>query len=175
MAEEAMVPAAAEVAALRFAAEVAEAATAKGRRNETKLARAKRRRVSEAEGKRCRAQPDACLCARLGGGERAWTARARPPRGRARRAVGINSGLLREREIVPTPYLLILGGMSSGIQAIWPPRVAVLFQFGRALLRNQRALSGKPMFWQPYRCTTPGCWPRGIAGVMDLLSAGGTT
>jgi len=83
MAEEAMVPAAAEVAALRLAAEVAEAATAKGRRNETKLARAKRRRVSEAEGKRRRAQPDACLCARLGGGERAWTARARPPRGRA--------------------------------------------------------------------------------------------
>ena len=81
----------------------------------------------------------------------------------------------REREMLPTPYLLILGGMSSGIQAIWPPRVAVLFQFGRALLRNQRALSGKPMFWQPYRCTTPGCWPRGIAGVMDLLSAGGTT
>ena len=63
--------------------------------------------------------------------------------------------------------------MSSVIQAIWPPRVAVLFQFGRALPRNQRALSGKPMFWQPYRCTTPGCWPRGIAGVMDLLSAGG--
>ena len=57
--------------------------------------------------------------------------------------------------MLPTPYLLILGGMSSGIQAIWPPRVAVLFQFGRALLRNQRALSGKPMFWQPYRCTTP--------------------
>ena len=51
MAEEAMVPAAAEVAALRLAAEVAEAATAKGRRNETKLARAKRRRWSEAEGK----------------------------------------------------------------------------------------------------------------------------
>ena len=73
MAEEAMVPAAAEVAALRLAAEVAEAATAKGRRNETKLARAKRRRVSEAEGKRRRAQPDACLCARLGAGERAWT------------------------------------------------------------------------------------------------------
>jgi len=86
MAEEAMVPAAAEVAALRLAAEVAEAATAKGRRNETKLARAKRRRVSEAEGKRRRAQPDACLCARLARGERAWTARARPPRGRARRA-----------------------------------------------------------------------------------------
>ena len=81
----------------------------------------------------------------------------------------------REREMLPTPYLLILGGMFSGFQAIWPPRVAVLFQFGRALLRNQRALSGKPMFWQPYRCTTPGCWPRGIAGVMDLLSAGGTT
>ena len=35
---------------------------------------------------------------------------------------------------------------------VWPPRVAVLFQFGRALLRDQRALSGKPMFWQPYRC-----------------------
>ena len=51
-----------------------------------------------------------------------------------------------DREIVPTPYLLILGGMSSGIQAVWPPRVAVLFQFGRALLRNQRALSGKPMY-----------------------------
>ena len=63
----------------------------------------------------------------------------------------------REREIVPTPYLLILGGMSSGIQAVWPLRVAVLFQFGRSLLRDQRALSGKPMFWQPYRCTTPGC------------------
>ncbi len=69
MAEEAMVPAAAEVAALRLAAEVAAAATAKGRRNETKLARAKRRRVSEAEGKRRRAQPDACLCARLGAGK----------------------------------------------------------------------------------------------------------
>ena len=27
-------------------------------------------------------------------------------------------------------------------QAIWPPRVAVLFQFGRALLRNQRASPG---------------------------------
>ena len=65
--------------------------------------------------------------------------------------------------------------MSSVIQAVWPPRVAVLFQFGRALLRNQRALSGKPIFWQPYRCTTPGCWPRGIAGVMDPFSAGGTT
>ena len=77
MAEEAMVPAAAEVAALRFAAEVAEAATAKGRRNETKLARAKRRRVSEAEGKRRRAQPDACLCARLGGaGSALWAAHA---------------------------------------------------------------------------------------------------
>ena len=60
----------------------------------------------------------------------------------------------REREMLPTPYLLILGGMFSVFQAIWPPRVAVLFQFGRALLRNQRALSGKPMFWQPYRCTT---------------------
>ena len=59
--------------------------------------------------------------------------------------------------------------MSSGIQAVWPPRGAVLFQFGRSLLRDQRALSGKPMFWQPYRCTTPGCWPRGIAGVMDLF------
>ena len=59
MAEEAMVPATAEVAALRLAAEVAAAATAKGRRNEIKLARAKRRRVSEAEGKRRRAQPDA--------------------------------------------------------------------------------------------------------------------
>ena len=47
--------------------------------------------------------------------------------------------------------------VSSGIQAVWPPRVAVLFQFGRSLLRDQRALSGKPMFWQPYRCTTPGC------------------
>ena len=82
----------------------------------------------------------------------------------------------RERDVTnAVRYLLSLGGMSSGIQAIWPPRVAVLFQFGRALLRNQRALSGKPMFWQPYRCTTPGCWPRGIAGVMDLLSAGGTT
>jgi len=33
--------------------------------------------------------------------------------------------------MLPTPYFLILGGMSSGIQAIWPPRVAVLFQFGR--------------------------------------------
>lgn len=98
MAEEAMVPAAAEVAALRLAAEVAEAATAKGRRNETKLARAKRRRVSEAEGKRRRAQPDACLCARLGAGERAWTARARPPRGRARLAVGVNSGLVSPTE-----------------------------------------------------------------------------
>ena len=32
--------------------------------------------------------------------------------------------------------------MSSVIQAIWPPRVAVLFQFGRALLRNQRASPG---------------------------------
>jgi len=65
----------------------------------------------------------------------------------------VSSERRREREI-PTPYLLILGGMASGIQAIWPPRVAVLFQFGRALLRNQRALSGKPMSWQPYRCTT---------------------
>ena len=34
--------------------------------------------------------------------------------------------------------------VSSVIQVVWPPRVAVLFQFGRALLRNQRALSGKP-------------------------------
>ena len=66
MAEEAMVPAAAEVAALRLAAEVAEPAT-------VGVAEAKRRRGSEAEGKRRRAQPDACLCARLGGGERAWT------------------------------------------------------------------------------------------------------
>ena len=32
--------------------------------------------------------------------------------------------------------------VSSVIQAIWPPRVAVLFQFGRALLRNQRASPG---------------------------------
>ena len=60
MAEEAMVPAAAEVAALRLAAEVAEAAT-------VGVAEAKRRRGSEAEGKRRRAQPDECLCARLGG------------------------------------------------------------------------------------------------------------
>ena len=42
------------------------------------------------------------------------------------------------------------GGMAS-------THGGVLFQFGRALLRDQRALSGKPMFWQPYRCTTPGC------------------
>ena len=63
----------------------------------------------------------------------------------------------REREILPTPYLLIRRGVSSGIQAVWPPRVAVLFHFGRSLLRDQRALSGKLMFWQPYRCTTPGC------------------
>ena len=85
-------------------------------------------------------------------------------------------GESRERESVTNavpPHLR--RDVSSVIQAVWPPRVAVLFQFGRALLRNQRALSGKPMFWQPYRCTTPGCWPRGIAGVMDLLSAGGTT
>ena len=27
--------------------------------------------------------------------------------------------------------------MSSGIQAVWSPRVAVLFQFGRSLLRDQ--------------------------------------
>ena len=27
------------------------------------------------------------------------------------------------------------------------------------------------MIWEAYRCTTPGCWPRGIAGVMDLFSA----
>ena len=60
MAEEAMVPAAAEVAALRLAAEVAEPAT-------VGVAEAKRRRGSEAEGKRRRAQPDECLCARLGG------------------------------------------------------------------------------------------------------------
>ena len=33
--------------------------------------------------------------------------------------------------------------MSSGIQAVWPPRVAVLFQFGRSLLRDQRALSAR--------------------------------
>ena len=32
--------------------------------------------------------------------------------------------------------------VSSVIQAVWPPRVAVLFQFGRALLRNQRASPG---------------------------------
>ena len=95
MAEEAMVPAAAEVAALRLAAEVAEAATAKGRRNETKLARAKRRRVSEAEGKRRRAQPDACLCARLGGGERAYRTRSPAARTRETRetSCGQNSGL----------------------------------------------------------------------------------
>ena len=38
-----------------------------------------------------------------------------------------------------------------------------------ALLRNQRALSRKPMFWQPYRCTTPGCWPRGIVALQRTL------
>ena len=62
---------------------------------------------------------------------------------------------MRER-VLPTPYLLILGGMCLQLSRRYGlARVAVLFQFGRALLRNhnQRALSpgcGKPIFWQPY-------------------------
>ena len=49
----------------------------------------------------------------------------------------------RERECVTNavpPHLR--RDVSSVIQAVWPPRVAVLFQFGRALLRNQRASPG---------------------------------
>ena len=104
MAEEAMVPAAAEVAALRLAAEVAAAATAKGRRNETKLARAKRRTVSEAEGKRRRAQPDACLCARLGGGERAWSWTAHAL-ARREDACGVNSGPCSSSRVLLVPAI----------------------------------------------------------------------
>ena len=64
----------------------------------------------------------------------------------------------REREIVPTPYLLILGGMSSGPGGMASTRGGFYFSLAVRLNEDyQGALSGKPMFWQPYRCTTPGC------------------
>ena len=89
---------------------------------------------------------------------------------------------MREREMVPTPYLLILGGMSSGSRRYGLHAWRVLFQFGRALLRINREHSPGSRFWRALlrinrehspgsRCTTPGCWPRGTAGVMDLFSA----
>ena len=84
---------------------------------------------------------------------------------------------LREREMVPTPYLLILGGMSSGCpQAVWPPRVAVFISVWPCASEDkQGALSGKPMFWRPYRCTTPGVADLVVsvsqACFMDLFSA----
>ena len=69
--------------------------------------------------------------------------------------------------------LLILGGMSSGSRRYGLHAWRFFFQFGRALLRINRehslreadVLATLPM------CKTPGCWHRGIAGVMDLFSA----
>ena len=47
----------------------------------------------------------------------------------------------------------------GGLISVWP-----------CASEESESLSGKPIFWQPYRCTTPGCWPRGIAGVMVVIS-----
>ena len=63
----------------------------------------------------------------------------------------------REREIVPTPCLLILGGMSSGPGGMASTRGGLISVWPCASEDDHGALSGKPMFWQPYRCTTPGC------------------
>ena len=65
-------------------------------------------------------------------------------------------GIIRR---IPTPYLIILGGVSSGFRRYGLHAWRFLFQFGRALLRINREHSpgSRSMFWQPYRCTTPGC------------------
>ena len=72
-------------------------------------------------------------------------------------AVRVQFAVAREREIVPTPYLLILGGMSSGLGRMPSTRGGLISVWQCASEDYHGALSGKPMFWQPYRCTTPGC------------------
>ena len=56
------------------------------------------------------------------------------------------------------------------VQGMASTRGGLFFSFWPcASLRNRHegiitasTLRGKPMFWRPYRCTTPGCWPRSI-------------
>ena len=49
-----------------------------------------------------------------------------------------HKGAVRERDSTNAVPPHLRRDVSSVIQAVWPPRVAVLFQFGSALLRDQR-------------------------------------
>ena len=70
----------------------------------------------------------------------------------ARRAEMALCSKVLERKMVATPYLLILGGMSSGSRRYGLHAWRFLFQFGRALLRINREhspgsrCSGLPMY-----------------------------
>ena len=103
------------------------------------------------------AGPCAAACARRG-----WAvgpANTAPPGGERESVTNAVPPHLR-RDVFRYP-----GGMAStrgGLISVWP----CASEESESTLREADVLA------TAYRCTTPGCWPRGIAGVMDPFSAG---